>query len=283
LKVFEGNEQMTGLINGLSNEDLLRMGNEYLILDEVSNGRAYEILYYSPDRGKQLSQLCKDLRERCLGEGTEGIVVEITPKMAKTYYGVVTNDNVVIKFFKRPEELTQKYGFLQVREQAVLMQDLSKAGITPRVYSYSDDAYVMEKVEGVTLEEYIKICTPQPACREKMIVQYSRTSAYLADKGVYIYDFHTENFMVTNDGRLLLIDVGAARPPGPVSPADLHGYYASKTQAIFYPETTLNADKIQQETLQDYMFPSLPPEQTTTAGITRKTQKVAPPTQPVQP
>ena len=135
-------------------------------------------------------------KERVIGAGVEGIVFGLSQKTASEL-GIKTNGaNVVIKFFKGREKGDGA---------AYAMEQLNKMGLAPPVFDAGANFYVVGKVEGPTVAQYL---ANNPAAKGEIIQKYSDLIGKLADNRILVQDLHLDNVIRTPEGKLQIIDAG---------------------------------------------------------------------------
>ncbi|MFC1691655.1 hypothetical protein ACFL0W_05760, partial [Nanoarchaeota archaeon] len=155
-----------------------------------------------------------------LGEGQEGIVLEI-PDELRGQYRVISERDVVIKIKTSFEE---QEGFISFSEQAELLNKLADKGVAPRAYGYADDFYIVDKVEGKAFSSL------SDAQKQRLRPKVEQLTQALIDEGVLIQDFGGANIFVTTTGEVKIIDVGETMRGA--SKAELEKFYQSETSAI---------------------------------------------------
>jgi len=151
-------------------------------------------------------QLMRQLGQGGFGETWE-IKVGEEPKVLK----------ILLEDFPKAIELFQ-------REANVLGQ-LTHPGIpetetdsyfccTVEGFSEPIHGYVMEKISGITLSDWMKARDYQPIGRRQMlqwVTQLAEILAYLHSNGFYHRDIKPSNIMLKDDGQLVLIDFGGVK------------------------------------------------------------------------
>ncbi|MBS3116594.1 hypothetical protein J4421_03265, partial [Candidatus Woesearchaeota archaeon] len=151
-----------------------------------------------------------------VGEGGEGIVVSVPTKLQQQY---ALGGEAVIK---------AGIGIMPLHEQAALLNRLAKRGIAPLVFSSGDDFYIAERILGTRLEE-IDIKAFTFVEKQTLAEELRRVARILEEENVKIVDFHLPNLIMTPQGEIKLIDVGAARV---LTDAERETFYERKIREI---------------------------------------------------
>jgi serine/threonine protein kinase len=123
-------------------------------------------------------------------------------------------NNVAVKLLK--EEFVQhpniRKRFLAEARNLAKMQHSNVIKVTDLIDAGDIVAFVMEYVEGVSLEDFISTHAPlSPETIEKLFLQMVVAIEYVHDQGLVHRDIKPSNFMVTPDESVKLLDFGIAK------------------------------------------------------------------------
>jgi len=113
----------------------------------------------------------------------------------------------------RHKELDDRMRTSRLRNEAKLMKDARKAGVrTPMIYDIDMEAcsLVMEKVHGRMVKEVLENGEDDP---DTICSEVGRTIAALHNSGICHGDLTTSNMMLTDDGRICLLDISMGSSP----------------------------------------------------------------------
>ena len=164
---------------------------------------------------------------RAIGQGGFGItyigrdLVLDTVVAIKEYYpsGEVNRDhnrsNMVLQNGNIPPEEYGKALERFLMEARILAKFSTEPGVVGvrDFFQENDTAYiVMEYLEGITLKEYLRIKGPVPAnILFKLMEPVLQVLHKIHERGLIHRDISPDNLMLMKDGRLKLLDFGAAR------------------------------------------------------------------------
>ena len=163
--------------------------------------------------------------ERVLGQGGFGITYVAKDHKSNSQVAIkeffpdtmATRDGTTVMSFTGERAESYEYGkncFLQ--EAQTLAQFIENDGIV-RIYTYFEENntayFVMEYVEGESFEEYIKQSGGRIAYEEavRILLPVMEALACVHEKGIVHRDVTPDNIFICNDGKVKLLDFGAAR------------------------------------------------------------------------
>ena len=147
-----------------------------------------------------------------LGGGREGFVFHLEPETA-VEYGVVSEDDLAIKIFRRREGNEEI-----VTRVADVMNDLAEDGLSARIYKYSDKYYITDEITGPTAAQFIKSAENNlelETRRELVKAGLEDFADQLAERGIIVKDLHLDNVKWVND-KIVIIDVGEEAQRNPM-------------------------------------------------------------------
>lgn len=162
---------------------------------------------------------------KVLGQGGFGITYKATDHKTNKFVAVkeffpdtlaYREGTTVISY---PGERAENYdygkeGFLQ--EAQTLAEFIGCDGIV-RIYSYFEENgtayFVMDYIEGISFDEYLKQKGGQISCEEakKILLPIMDALAVVHSKGIVHRDVTPDNIYITDSGEVKLLDFGAAR------------------------------------------------------------------------
>ena len=113
----------------------------------------------------------------------------------------------------RHKELDDRMRMSRLRNEAKLMRDARKAGVrTPMIYDIDIEtcSLVMERVHGRMVKEVLENGESDP---DAICSEVGKTIATLHNSGICHGDLTTSNMMLTNDGRICLLDISMGSSP----------------------------------------------------------------------
>ncbi len=181
--------------------ELQQIRQQYYTLLPSDEGRDLVERVIGVRRAQDLDDVRKEALRNSqlfLGEGGEGLVIKVPPEVQLQY---ALGEEAVIKIGK---------GFSYLDEQAALLNRLAKKGITPHVFSSAEDFYIAERIIGRPLKDIDLASLALPE-KEALLHELRRLAKILEEEGIKIEDFSAQNFIVTEQNQVKLIDVGLAR------------------------------------------------------------------------
>lgn len=163
--------------------------------------------------------------ESVLGQGGFGITYKATDYKTKGFVAIKeffpesmsTRTGTTVSPFSGERGESFDYGkdcFLQ--EAETLAQFIGIDGIV-EIHNYFEENgtayFVMDYVEGISFDEYIKRSGGKVTCEvaEGVLVRIMDALAMVHSKGIVHRDVTPDNIYITNDGKVKLLDFGAAR------------------------------------------------------------------------
>ena len=163
--------------------------------------------------------------ESVLGQGGFGITYKATDYKTKGFVAIkeffpesmATRTGTTVSPFSGERGESFDYGkdsFLQ--EAETLAQFIGIDGIV-EIHNYFEENgtayFVMDYVEGISFDEYIKRSGGKVTCdvAEGVLVRIMDALAMVHSKGIVHRDVTPDNIYITNDGKVKLLDFGAAR------------------------------------------------------------------------
>ena len=163
--------------------------------------------------------------ESVLGQGGFGITYKATDYKTKGFVAIkeffpesmATRTGTTVSPFSGERGESFDYGkdsFLQ--EAETLAQFIGIDGIV-EIHNYFEENgtayFVMDYVEGISFDEYIKRSGGKVTCEvaEGVLVRIMDALAMVHSKGIVHRDVTPDNIYITNDGKVKLLDFGAAR------------------------------------------------------------------------
>lgn len=163
--------------------------------------------------------------ESVLGQGGFGITYKATDYKTKGFVAIKeffpesmsTRTGTTVSPFSGERGESFDYGkdcFLQ--EAETLAQFIGIEGIV-EIHNYFEENgtayFVMDYVEGISFDEYIKRSGGKVTCEvaEGVLVRVMDALAMVHSKGIVHRDVTPDNIYITNDGKVKLLDFGAAR------------------------------------------------------------------------
>lgn len=163
--------------------------------------------------------------ESVLGQGGFGITYKATDYKTKGFVAIkeffpesmATRTGTTVSSFSGERGESFDYGkdcFLQ--EAETLAQFIGIDGIV-EIHNYFEENgtayFVMDYVEGISFDEYIKRSGGKVTCEvaEGVLVRVMDALAMVHSKGIVHRDVTPDNIYITNDGKVKLLDFGAAR------------------------------------------------------------------------
>lgn len=163
--------------------------------------------------------------ESVLGQGGFGITYKATDYKTKGFVAIKeffpesmsTRTGTTVSPFSGERGESFDYGkdsFLQ--EAETLAQFIGIDGIV-EIHNYFEENgtayFVMDYVEGISFDEYIKRSGGKVTCdvAEGVLVRIMDALAMVHSKGIVHRDVTPDNIYITNDGKVKLLDFGAAR------------------------------------------------------------------------
>ncbi|GEM_PF-5088787 len=182
-------------------------------------------------------------KELYIGEGSEGLVLDIPKSVEKAYH--LPKDSV-IKIRNIDQDISDLEATVNsFPEQAKVLNQLAEKGAAPHVYQVESTYYIAEKIEGKTLgENIVKRFTPEQRSRfyasgdqierGQVILEVAEQGKLtdlhdavedltkkLVAENIEIGDFHWNNVIIVNnpDGTLeaKILDAGFALPGDPAT------------------------------------------------------------------
>lgn len=109
---------------------------------------------------------------------------------------VYTRDNYVVKVFKDDGKS---------RDDGMKLHLLERSIYFPQVHAYTNDFMVSERVFG---ETFYELDGHNKDIRKQYETQINQAVIDAQNAGLYAFDLHNHNIMLTNDGEVRIVDVG---------------------------------------------------------------------------
>lgn len=165
-------------------------------IDDATFSQNIKRLIESPTSDMDTVYAMTGDKNREVGAGVQGVVFDLTQKTASEVGIDTKGQDVVIKFFR---------GTGNGEAASYAMEQLNNLGLAPPVFDAGTNFYVVGKVEGPTVAQYL---AENPAAKDTIIQQYSDLINELADHGILVQDLHLDNVIRTPEGKLQIIDAG---------------------------------------------------------------------------
>ncbi len=131
-----------------------------------------------------------------------------------------THQKVVLKFLNLPQhgpDEVRQLALDRFRQEHQILRLLDHPHIVQVLdYLEGDDQYclVIEWIDGVTLDDYMRVNPPMPASVLPMMDQACEALEYMHARGIIHRDIKPENIMITAEGNIKILDFGLARLMG---------------------------------------------------------------------